>query len=80
MNPKHKIIKFLLQPIISFFEQKLRVSGLFAIVILYFLILPFVMRNKSKSYNVIISKVLILLALCLLIIGGIRHTIILRSS
>ncbi len=78
MNPKHKLLKILFGPIMNFFEQRLKISGMFVIVILFIIGFPFLLKNKSKDKNAIVAKIVY----CLVFIGGliaaIKYTIDLR--
>lgn len=78
MNPKHKLIKILLGPIMGFFEQKLKISGMFVIVLLFIIGFPFLLKNKSKDNNVIVAKVVYCLVFIVGIIASIKYTIDLR--
>lgn len=78
MNPKQKIIETIFEPIIVFFEARLRLSGSFVGVLFIALVAIPIFKTKSKKDLDVLRKVIIILSLLFGLIVGIIDTLKLR--
>lgn len=79
MNPKQSFLNKIFKPLFDFFEFKLRISPMFAVVILVVVELLFFMKYKTENRNIRIFRILLVVGIILGIYGGIIHTIEIRS-
>lgn len=78
MNPKQKIIENIFEPIIVFFNTRLRLSGFFVGVLFIALVTIPIFKTKSKKDLDVLKKVIIILSLLFGLVVGIIDTLKLR--
>jgi len=78
MNPKQKIIENIFEPIIVFFNTRLRLSGFFVGVLFIALVAIPIFKTKSKKDLDVLRKVIIILSLLFGLVVGIIDTLKLR--
>ena len=79
MNPKQKFIEIVFDPIIVFFNTKLKLSGFFVGFLFIALIAIPIFKTKSRNDMDVLRKILIILALLLGFIFGIIDTLKIRG-
>lgn len=79
MNPKQKIIENIFEPIIVFFNTRLRLSGFFVGVLFIALVAIPIFKTKRKSDMDVLRKTIIILSLLLGLVFGIIDTLKIRN-
>lgn len=79
MNPKQKIIENIFEPIIVFFNTRLRLSGFFVGVLFIALVAIPIFKTKRKSDMDVLRKTIIILSLLLGLVFGTIDTLKIRN-